>query len=504
MNNLKNRADVLVIGGGIIGLATSYELAGHGTRVATIFPSSGNVEAASRAAGAMLGAFGEVTADDDEQDAEELAFRVAAQRRYPDWLAQIRERSGKTVQQAMGTFIISNNAGVRDRASIRRMKSEADRHGEPAHWVEPEDVPGLKASPSHAPLLCLHLQNEHSVDSDELMAALFECLRRSIGWQHVDTAVAELKRNGGNWTAVLADGAVWTAPHAVICAGSRSMQLLAPELRSEAGLPELHFGKGVSCVVATKAPLIPQTIRTPNRAFACGIHVVPRSGGRLYIGATNCLGVDHDRERGMQPGELHNLFDETIHQINGEIRCSAIEELRVGFRPITALRRPLVGNTRLPGLSIATGTYRNGILMAPLVSNLVAAEIMGQEPATENIFSSAAPRKQGGLSMAKLADIGIRDIIAFLHEPRGALPYNRAEELEKYVRVLFEMSVLDAPRHDALRDEMRRRLETSPLNETMHKLFYEVVAHAEGDLARARSEKPHGGTRDKRDKRALA
>jgi DNA-binding SARP family transcriptional activator len=58
------------------------------------------------------------------------------------------------------------------------------------------------------------------------------------------------------------------------------------------------------------------------------------------------------------------------------------------------------------------------------------------------------------------------------------LPYNRAAELESYVRALFEMALADEGRLSELRREMRQQLETAPFNETMHRLFYEVVARA--------------------------
>jgi glycine oxidase len=194
------------------------------------------------------------------------------------------------------------------------------------------------------------------------------------------------------------------------------------------------------------------------------------------VGATNCLGVDHDLERGVQPGELHNLFDEVIHQINTDIRHSRIEGIREGYRAIVADRRPVVGATGVPGLSVATGTYRNGILIAPLVAEIVAREITGNESG-ENPFQVA--RELDCPDLALLSDIGIRDIVSFLHEPRGALPYDRANELRKYVMALFQMAILDDARYADLRTEIRQRLEEAPFNETMHKLFYEIVAQAD-------------------------
>lgn len=481
MKTSRKNADVVVVGGGVIGLSISYELLQKGVKVITVFPKSGDAESASLAAGAMLGAFGEVTADDVGMDIEEFEFRLAAQRRYPDWLGGLKETSGREIHQSKGTFIIANNDGPRDRATIKRMKYEADRTHEPAEWTEPDDVPGLKTSPGHAPNLCLHLKNEHSVDSAQLLGALLAAVVKMKGSTVADEKVVSITREAGSWLIKTQEGNEFATQEVVLAAGSRSFGLLDAEQRSEAELPEMYFGKGVSCIVSA-APSIPQTIRTPNRAFACGIHVVPRSTGQLYVGATNYMGVDHERERGVQPTELHGLFDETIHQINTDIRTSRIDAIRIGYRPIAMLRRPVIGKTRLPGLSVATGTYRNGILMAPLVAEIVADTLTSTSTAARvrNPFPVYQEQDAGlPVDFGKLADVGIRDIIAFLHEPRGSLPYNRAGELEKYVRTLFEISVIDDNRNSDLRNKIRDRLKAAPFNETMHKLFYEIVEQAD-------------------------
>lgn len=201
--------------------------------------------------------------------------------------------------------------------------------------------------------------------------------------------------------------------------------------------------------------------------------MVPRDRDRLYLGATNFLGVDHEVDAGVQTAELHNLFDEILHQINTEIRYSRIEEIRVGYRPVASHRRPVVGETRLPGLHFATGTYRNGIIMAPLAAELIADAITGVDSALSNPFGVVAAPDVADFD--RLGEIGIRDIVSFLHEPRGELPYGRAAELRCYVTALFQMATHDDERHADLRRRFRQRLEEAPFNETMHLLFYELV-----------------------------
>jgi glycine oxidase len=469
--------DVVVIGGGAIGLAVANALLRATLRVTSIYPpATDDRPVASRAAGAMLGAFGEITSDDGGTDDPAFQFRLEAQRMYPEWLDGLRQQTGQSVHQGSGTYVVANNVGLTDRASLHRMKQRADAVGEPAEYVDPNDIPGLRPNQYQAPGLCLHLPNEGSVDPDQLLGALEVAAENAGSWSRIAEVVLSVRPAEGGWEVTTVGGQMLRTHQVVLCAGSRSWEVLDKDLCSEAGLPDLYFGKGVSCLVRNGPP-IRSTIRTPNRAFACGIHVVPRPDGLLYLGATNNLGVDHDIERGIQPGELHNLFDEVLHQINGDLRQSRIESLRVGFRPIAAHGRPVLGKTRLPGLSVATGTYRDGLLMAPLVAAIVAAEVTGRS-AQSNPFPVVhdEPAPDPGM----LVDVGIRDVVSFLQEPRGELPYDRAEQLRGYITALFHMAIDDDDgRFSPLRDEIRRRLREVPLNETMHGIFRDLADNAD-------------------------
>lgn len=469
-------AETLVVGGGAVGLAIALELVSLGQRVVHVFPTAGDATSASRAAGAMLGAFGEVTADDGPAEIAELDFRLAAQRLYPAWLEKIRGLSRAEIFEAKGTVIIANNQGVRDRDSIQRMRKEAEARNEPADWIEPRDVPGLKPARTYEPSLCLFLGNEHAVHSGELADAVVAALKTFPGYRRVDAEVRELARQGEAWRATTSTGETVDAAAAVLAGGSRAVQCLSTELAEAAGVPNVYFGKGIACLV-TEGPAVRHTIRTPNRAFTCGVHMVPRSGqGHVYVGATNFMGKDQDAALKNQPGELHGLFDDTIHQLNTDIRTARIESLPVGFRPIGAFKRPAVGRTRLPNLYLATGTYRNGVLMAPLIATFIASE-MGCVPSPlkgANPFAVTLgldPHQ----NTERLFDIGVRDLVVFLQEPRGPLPFNRAGELEAYVRGLFELAFVDGKGNAEWRETIQKRIEAAPFNETIHMLFYDIA-----------------------------
>jgi glycine oxidase len=469
----------IVVGGGIVARAVGLELIRAGVHTSLIYSEEKSINIASLAAGAMLGAYGEITIDDqDGPAATELEFRIRAQKLYPDWLNSIHDQCGQQIFSRLGTYVIGNTYGPMDCGSLARIKSVADKVGETCEWVEAENVPGLRPSSSMTPSRCLFLKNEGSVDTSDLMNGTKSCLVQSSLYKHVDDEVTTIVRGSveGEWHITTTHGKKFVTDCLIVCAGSLSAEIMGEAVYSAAQLPPLYFGKGVSCTVTSPIHL-PHTIRTPNRAFACGIHVVPRANGRIYIGATNMLGTNHESEMGIEPGELHMMFDQVIHQINTELRRDKIENMRYGFRPIATTKIPLVGKTRLPGLHIATGTYRNGVLMAPLIAKTVVAEILGKP--VSNPFSPAAARPPKSDQLEQLIRMGVRDIVALLHEPSGALPYNRAGELENLLYTLFQMSLTENKDLTVLKQNILQKLKNMPLSETMNRVFYDLVGYAE-------------------------
>lgn len=121
-------------------------------------------------------------------------------------------------------------------------------------------------------------------------------------------------------------------------------------------------------------------IRTPNRDFACGTHLVPRPGGGLYLGATNRIAATPAATEQPSPGEINALIHSAAHEINTRIRTIAFTSVRHGMRPLSSDGRPLIGVTRLTGLHLATGTYRNGILLAPAIAKHIAGHLTESRP----------------------------------------------------------------------------------------------------------------------------
>ncbi len=105
-----------------------------------------------------------------------------------------------------------------------------------------------------------------------------------------------------------------------------------------------------------------------------GGYLVPRGDGRYVLGATV---EEFGFESGPTAGGVYGLLRDATELVPG-IEELRIEELSVGLRPGTPDNTPFIGPSPLPGLVLATGHYRNGILLAPLTADLVVAELAGQ------------------------------------------------------------------------------------------------------------------------------
>lgn len=466
--------DIIVIGGGALGAATIFELSKQNFSIGWIFDYDTDSQSATHAAGAMLGAYGEIgTKAHDDRENEEFDYRLASQRLYPEWLQELIEISGHQIFEAKGSFVVGNTAGTTDRLTLNNILLFSESNGGQAETVDPTLVPGLQPSDRYSPLGCVYLPHENAISTADLNIALRKAASKQSNVSVSNELVTRLEPANESWNVICTKGE-YSAANIVLCAGSRSMDLLSKELRAEHSIPDMYFGKGTSAIVSGDCEY-PHTIRTPNRAFACGAHIVPHMDDQIYIGATNYFGTDHKIENGPEVGELHILFDQVIHQLNTRIRSSKILQTNFGFRPISINRRPLVGATGSHGLFLGTATYRNGIVMAPLIAKHIVADVLDSDVEQNNPYR---PRDQIALSSStdirRLINEGVKDLVGIMHEPNGILPYNRSQELEKLLSVLFQMAIFEGSNSE-LRSRVRKKLETIPLNETMNRIFYEIV-----------------------------
>lgn len=465
--------DLVVCGGGVLGRAIALEAARSGRSVALIYPSAGDADSASLAAGAMIDTFGELshheTADDFE--AVHIAMGRRAQRVYPGWVDRLEREGGRSVFMRQGMFLVGNLA-EEDHTMLRRIEAEMKAHDEPYERVDPRDVPGLSTNHRYRVFDALFMPSALSVDSGDLLSALRAAFLAQPSATLLDDAVERVERRGGRWMVSTRRGGPIEGEAVVVAAGAWTLRALGDETRRALDdVPELLCGKGISVLVRPTEPLA-TTIRTPNRCGACGLHAVPRRDGAVYLGASNGLHFDPDlaRDQGIEIGRLADLIRPCSQEINTAFKNAALIAPRYGLRPIAADGQPLIGQTRLPGLYLATGTYRVGIHLAPVIAESIVAELDGRPLPVPHPFAPRGRAVQPGRSRITAVRGYLNHV---LHE--GATLYDRDVEMQNVLQTLFDMALFGE--HGEERRELRRLLDSvSHLDEAIGEHIYHRLA----------------------------
>ncbi|MEV7420771.1 glycine oxidase ThiO [Streptomyces sp. NPDC089919] len=378
-------SDVLVIGGGIIGLVTAWRAAQRGLRTALADPAPGG--GAAQVAAGMLAAVTELHYGEETL----LGLNLASARRYPQFAAELAEASGglDIGFRACGTLAVALDAD--DRTHLRELHALQRRCGLESEWLsgrecrrlEPMLAPGVRGG--------LRADGDHQVDPRRLAAALLAaCARAGVVFHRA--AVERLTVTGGRAAgAVLDSGTRLAADQVVLATGSLSGRLdgLPPEVA-----PPIRPVKGQVLrlrVPGAYAPFLTRTVRAVVRGSQ--VYLVPRENGELVIGATSEeLGWDTT----VTAGGVYELLRDA-HELVPGITELPLTETRAGLRPGSPDNAPLLGPTELPGLHLATGHYRNGVLLTPVTGDALAEVLTTGElpaearPFTPRRFSAGAP-----------------------------------------------------------------------------------------------------------------
>jgi glycine oxidase len=352
-------ADVVVVGGGIIGLAIAWRAAQRGMSVTVLERAERTGKGTSHIAAGMLAPVAEVEFGEGGRRLLELGLRSAEL--WPGFATELTQTGGIEVELLRsGTLLLA-----RDQDEARELERQlAFRRslGLRVQRLLPSRARELE--PALAPTLRLALEapEDHSVDPRIVMVALRRaCLAAGVQVRE-RSPVAAIELNGGTARAsgvVLEDGERLRAGSVVLAAGPWAGEI--------AGLPR---GSGVP-VRPVKGQILrlrdPEGPGLVTRALRYeGGYLLPRGDGRYVLGATM-------EERGFDPlptvGGVQELLRDARELIPGVDELE-IEELSVGFRPGTPDNAPAIGWGANPGLLWATGHHRNGILLAPLTAEL--------------------------------------------------------------------------------------------------------------------------------------
>ena len=395
--------DLVVVGNGAIGHAVAHavSLESPGMSIAVVGKASRPL-GASVAAGAMLGAFSEITATLLKSSAgrEKLSEALHASRLWPEWLEGLNQSLPPQhhVRMRPGTFIIHNTVGgTLDSENFDAIHRTLLEKKELFEDVDPQTIPGLNPWAMARPLRALYIPGESSVESDKLLAAYVASATASRAIQLIDDCALSVETSGSRLIGVrtLSNGTL-CAGKVVLCNGIGVQALLdqLPPLKRR--IPRLFSGGGNSlifdpawCYGGKSVQIVPHVVRTPNRSLACGLHMIPRGDSHVYIGATNYLSLLPWSKPNLS--DMHFLIECAIEQLNQDFVWAQLVKWNTGNRPVTVDCCPIIGETSLEGLWVLSGTFRDGLHMSPLLAQQVTREIVYGERSTPQVFRPERP-----------------------------------------------------------------------------------------------------------------
>jgi glycine oxidase len=371
--------DLIVIGGGVIGLAVAWRARELGLGV-TLLERELAGGATSRVAAGMLAPVSEVEFGEAGGRMLELGLRSAAL--WPGFAAELEAASHERVGLLRaGTLMVARDSDearelerqIAFRASLglRATRVRASH----ARELEPALAPTIR--------LALELPDDHSVDPRRLLTSLRDiCLSAGVELREDARVQRVLARAGAVSGVELHGGERVLAPAVVIAAGTGSVDVGG--LPRDAAVP-VRPVKGQ--ILRLRDPAGPGLVHRAIR-FEGG-YLVPRADGCYVLGATV-------EERGfdLQPtaGAVYQLLRD-CHELVPGVSELEIEELCVGLRPGTPDNLPVIGAGAIDGLLWATGHYRNGILLAPLTAELIVGILTGGSPADDPLLVACAPSR---------------------------------------------------------------------------------------------------------------
>jgi glycine oxidase len=371
--NTQRSPDVVVIGGGVIGLSIAWRAAEAGLSVTLYEDSPGR--GASWAAAGLLAPVTEV------HHGEERVLRLGVEslKRYPDFIAALEGLTGmRAGYRGTGTLIAAPDAD--SYAALGELWRLQDRLGldvrplgrRAARELEPALTPRLRGA--------WLVGGDHAIDNRALAAALTEACRRR-GVDLVDAAVSSVVVASDRVRGVTLRGGPGVDCGAVVIAAGCWSALIEgipddvrPPVRPVKG--QLIYLRG-----AGRPAIIERAIRGVD------VYLVPRGDGRIVVGATV---EERGSDTTVTAEAVYTLLRHALELVPGLSELELVECV-AGLRPGSPDNVPMIGATGIDGLLVATGHYRNGILLTPLTADAIAQLLTtGRAP---DVIAPASPQR---------------------------------------------------------------------------------------------------------------
>jgi len=358
--------DTIIIGAGLIGLSLAISLRKQGLRVLVVERGEPGREASSAAAGMLVGSGTEIPSP-----LKALAGESAQM--YPEFAHEIEDESQLKVDlREQGTILLSASGDFPSGAEM--LSADKLRSLEPSvAWFESSDSSsGARGRPPLQPQYRACYLQERSVDPRALVAGAVKAARHRGVDISSGSEVEALLNSGDRVNGVRTDKTSYSAGLVVNCAGAWA-GCIAPQK-----FP-VRPVKG-QMVAVVGGPKLQHVIRADE------VYLVPRSDGRIVIGST-LEDAGYDKRTDV------DTIQRLLHAARGLVPALAnarVHEDWAGLRPGTSDNLPILGETSIPGYFVASGHYRDGILLAPVTAQVMTELILGKPSAFDLSSFSAA------------------------------------------------------------------------------------------------------------------
>ncbi len=354
--------DVIVVGGGLMGCAIALRLRQAGASVIVLERSIPGAEASSAAGGILA------PQKEAEAPGPTLELGLRSRALYPALAEELLELAGLDIQYRPSGLLhvaFSDDALQQMDATVAWQKAFGLR----AELLDVAQARELEPVISPSALGAIHFPDDHQVDNRLLVRAMSIAAARA-GAQFRTGYVRSVSVQEDRVVGVDLDGQQLSASSVVIAAGSWSGLVHGARIDPQTIRP----ARGQMIELETRVPLFDRVLFSSRKGY-----LVPRRDGRILAGSTmEFAGFEKD----VTAAGLSRILTMALEM------CPGLGEVRVtnfwaGLRPYTEDHLPFIGPGPLPGLFLATGHYRNGILLAPMTARLVAESVLGRKPAVD-------------------------------------------------------------------------------------------------------------------------
>jgi glycine oxidase len=348
--------EVLVVGGGVVGCAVALRLVKGGALCTVVERSVPGAEASSAAAGILA------PQAEAEGPGAFLSLCLRSRALYPGFVEEVEALSGLRVgYRRSGVLHLAFAEASLERLRARVQSQAAE--GLSAELLDGKSVRRLEPVLSPAVLGAALFEDDGSVDNRLLMRALSMAAERA-GVRFVTGHVRALLQANGRASGVDVDGDQLRADAVVVAAGAWTGLVPGCGLSPR----QVRPARGQMVMLRSRLPLLERV------AFSDGGYLVPRSDGHLLAGST----VEFEGfAKEVTAQGLKHILDVALQMVPSLADVPVVETW-AGLRPFTEDRLPVLGPGPFPGLFLASGHFRNGILLAPVTAELLAEAVLGR------------------------------------------------------------------------------------------------------------------------------